>query len=117
MPTHSFNLNNKSALTNSKFVEKSILDLIKDKIVIEVFNKPEIISPLTVAENKEGKQRLIVDLRHVNKFIDKHKFKCEGIKQALSYVMQDGFWFKFDLKSGYHHVDINSEHHKYLGFS
>ena len=117
MPTLSFNLNNKSALKNSKFVEKSILDLIKDKIFIEVFNKPEIINPLTVAENKEGKQRLILDLRHVNKFIDKQKFKCEGVKQALSYFIQDGFLFKFDLKSGYHHVDINSEHQKYLGFS
>ena len=27
------------------------------------------------------------------------------------------FLFSFDLKSGYHHVDIAEVHHKYLGFS
>ena len=25
--------------------------------------------------------------------------------------------FAFDLKSGYHHVDIADVHHKYLGFA
>ena len=29
---------------------------------------------------------------------------------------KDKFLFKFDLKSGYHHVDIYPEHQKYLGF-
>ena len=28
-----------------------------------------------------------------------------------------GYLFKFDLKSGYHHVDIFDEHQTYLGFS
>ena len=26
------------------------------------------------------------------------------------------YMFKFDLKAGYHHVDIHPEYHKYLGF-
>ena len=28
----------------------------------------------------------------------------------------DEYMFKFDLKAGYHHVDIHPEYHKYLGF-
>ena len=28
----------------------------------------------------------------------------------------DNFIFSFDLKSGYHHIDIHQEHWKYLGF-
>ena len=27
----------------------------------------------------------------------------------------DEYLFKFDLKSGYHHVDVHLEHHKFLG--
>ena len=27
------------------------------------------------------------------------------------------YMFSFDLKSGYHHIDIAKVHHKYLGFS
>ena len=30
---------------------------------------------------------------------------------------KDDFLFKFDLKSGYHHVDIYEPHQKYLGFA
>ena len=30
---------------------------------------------------------------------------------------KDGYLFSFDLKSGYHHVDIHSQHQKYLGFA
>ena len=29
---------------------------------------------------------------------------------------RDEYVFKFDLKSGYHHVDIHCEHQKFLGF-
>ena len=34
------------------------------------------------------------------------------------YMFQpDDYMFTFDLKSGYHHVDIHEEHWKYLGFA
>ena len=35
------------------------------------------------------------------------------------YVKVDtpGYLFKFDLKSGYHHVDIHEDFQKFLGFS
>ena len=32
-------------------------------------------------------------------------------------VQKDDFLFKFDIKSGYHHVDIHPSDQKYLGFS
>lgn len=35
----------------------------------------------------------------------------------MSYFVKDGFMFSFDLKSGYHHVDIAQEHETFLGFS
>ena len=27
------------------------------------------------------------------------------------------FMYKFDIKQGYHHIDIKPEHQKYLGFA
>ena len=32
-------------------------------------------------------------------------------------IEKNDFLFSFDLKSGYHHVDVAKEHWKYLGFS
>lgn len=56
-------------------------------------------------------------MRHVNKSLIKQSVKYEDLKIAMSYFVKDGFMFSFDLKSGYHHVDIAQEHQTFLGFS
>lgn len=59
-------------------------------------------------------------LEHVNRYtcIVKYKFKLECyIKKALDFVQKDGFMFKFDLLSGYHHIDLHYSMYKYFGFS
>ena len=38
-------------------------------------------------------------------------------KIKMQYVHKGDFMFSFDLKSGYHHLDIFSGHQQYLGFS
>lgn len=45
-----------------------------------------------------------------------NKFKLEGINSANKYCNETDFMFKFDLKSGYHHLDINPSHFQYLSF-
>lgn len=76
-----------------------------------------MVNPLTMSENAKGKERLILDLRHVNQYVVLYKFKLEGIKEALDFVQKDGFMFKFDLSSGYHHIDLHPPMFKYFGFS
>ena len=58
----------------------------------------------------------MVNLRHVNGFLWKQKFKYEDLHVAMA-MFEKGEWvFSFDLKSGYHHVDVAQHHRKYLGF-
>lgn len=76
-----------------------------------------VVNPLTVSVNTTGKKRLVLDLCHVNQFVEKQQVKFEGLSEALLYAKQGKFMIKFDLKSGYHHVDIHTDFHKYLGFS
>ena len=40
----------------------------------ETFCVPDIVNPLSVSTRSSGQQRLILDLRHVNRFIFKQKF-------------------------------------------
>ena len=40
----------------------------------------------------------------------------EDWKVFLRYVLRGGYMFKFDLKSGYHHVDVCQSHQQFLGF-
>jgi hypothetical protein len=50
--------------------------------IIDVFQKPYVINPLTVSVNDSGKHRLVLDLRDVNKYVQKQKIKFEGILTA-----------------------------------
>ena len=56
-------------------------------------------------------------MRHINLHVYKQKFKCENLHTIKNTFAKDFFVFSFDLKSGYHHVDIFPDHRKYLAFS
>ena len=109
--------NNHSAVTHSHFVSEAISDLLRTKCVEILDHKPDIVNPLSVSIQPSGKKRLILDLRHVNLYVFKRKFRCEDVSVALQIFSQGFFLFKFDLKSGYHHVEIFPDHRKYLAFS
>jgi len=104
-------------LERPAFVESAINDLIINGCVTEVFEAPVIINPLSVSIQKSGKKRLILDLRHVNQFLYKCRFRCEDLSIAKEIMNAGDFMFTFDLKSGYHHVEIFPEHRKYLSFA
>ncbi|XP_038069141.1 uncharacterized protein LOC119738351 isoform X1 [Patiria miniata] len=110
-------LNNRSAINNSEFVTNAISDLLETHCVLPCTEQPYIVNPLSVSVQKSGKRRLILDLREVNRFLWKLSVKYEDMRTAMLYLQKGGFMFQFDLKSGYHHISIRTEHQQYLGFS
>jgi len=76
---------------------------------------PYRCNPLTVAESE--KLRLVIDLRHVNKFLDFPKIKYEDLRTARQHLGEDYFFTTFDLKSGYHQISVREEDKQYLGFA
>ncbi|XP_067654066.1 uncharacterized protein [Haliotis asinina] len=116
-PPPSFSKNNQSALRNGTFVVQAIQELLRNSCIVELDSPPLVVNPLSVAIQRSGKKRLILDLRFVNQFVYKRKIVFEGYKTALDFVQDTGFMFKFDLKSGYHHIDIHSSQQQYLGFA
>jgi hypothetical protein len=75
------------------------------------------VHPLTVAVNSKSKERLILDLRYVNKQVVQNKIKFEDWSTAKQYMQINSFSFIFDLTSGYHHIYIFPLHQTYLGFA
>ena len=85
--------------------------MLKGGLVKELSNTPHVVNPLTVSINGKGKERLILDLRHVNKQVVLNKIKFENWTTLKQYVTKRGFGFVFFyLKSapGYHHIDRKS---------
>ena len=109
--------NNASALREADFVDQAIAELLSDNRVEELSSPPVILNPLTVSVQTNGKKRLILDLRHINLHVFKQKFKCEGLHTIRDVFSKHFFVVSFDLKSGYHHVDIFPEHRAFLAFS
>ena len=116
-PSSALLKNNRSALEHEDFVSNEIHALLQKQCIEEVNKPPFCVNPLTVSVNNSGKKRLILDLRHVNKFIQQQKIKFEGHVHAVSYAKKGNVMFKFDLASGYHHISINRDFVKFLGFS
>ena len=102
--------NHKSTLVHKSFVTEAVTELLANRCVKRVTEKPYICSPLSVVANAEGKLRLVLNLRYLNQFLSQMKFKYEDLKVALLMFTEDDFLFKFDLKSGYHHLDIFEPH-------
>ena len=64
------------------------------------------VNPLTVAFNKSGKPRLVLDCRHINPHLHKYKFKYEDDKVAREMFDVGDFIFSYVLRYAYHHIDI-----------
>ena len=115
-PTPFVQGNHRSSLEHAGFVTVAVQELMANRCIKKVSEKPFVCSPLSVVVNSEGKQRLVLNLKHLNQFLRKDKFKYEDLRVALLMFQKGDFLFKFDLKSGYYHVDIYEPHQRYLGF-
>ena len=64
--------------------------------VIRCAVPPYVVNPLSVSVQVNGKKRLILDLRYVNRHLQKKLL-------AISYSEVGAYMFTFHPKSGYHH--------------
>ena len=65
---------------------------------------------------RSTKTRFVLDCRHINECIHQFKFEFEDGSVAKQLFNKVNYLFRFDLKSAYHHIEIFSDHKKYLGF-
>ena len=98
------------------FVEDTVQNLVKNQCTLRVSKRPHVYSPLSVVSNSVGKLCLMLNLRYLNQYLHVLIFEYEDLRVAALLFDAEEYPFKFDLKSGYHHVDIHLDHHTYLGF-
>ena len=109
--------NNHSTLNNANFVTQAVEQLLKKGRIKEVKTPPYVVNPLSVSENGSQKLRLILNLRNVNKLVFKDKIKSDNWKIMQDFLQPTDLPFKFDISQGYHYIDVDEQHQKYLGFS
>ena len=100
-------------------MEQAISDLLIAGSVVECGCAPTVVNPLSVSIQANGKKTLILDLRYPNQFVNNPRLNSKTQKSRLySFVDCSQNWlFSFEIKSGYHHVDIFPPDQEFLGFS
>ena len=101
---------------NSAFVADTVSKLLANGCIRYAKERPVVCNPLLVVTGSSGKLCLVINLRYLNKFLQTQKFKYEDMRTALMLLNKGDYICTFDLKSGYHHVDMHAESQKFLGF-
>ena len=94
----------------------AIRELLGTGCIWETVQPPRVVNPLSVSARGD-KKRLILDLRYVNDHVLKQRIKFDDWRVMEHFLTRDGFMFSFDIKQGYHHIEMDSDSVEYLGFA
>ena len=90
--------------------------LMKGVIKFAEHSSNERISPIFVVPKKDGKWRMILNLKDLNQDIEYQHFKMETFKDALVLITKGCFMCSLDLKDAYFSVHVNEASQDYLKF-
>lgn len=69
-----------------------------------VYKRPKVVNPLGRVPKPNGKLRLILGMRNVNKYLVNTTFRMEGLRDLPDIAYPDDFAWSVDLTQGYYHV-------------
>jgi hypothetical protein len=73
-------------------------------------------SILFVVPKKPEGWRPVLNLKPLNKFVNREGFKLDSIKSVKMAIRPGDFGTSLDLKDAYHHIAIHPKHRKFLRF-
>ena len=117
-PPDQSNLQQSSISRESKHRLNQELQKLLDKgIITPTDNRIAVfLSPIFMIPKKNGEQRLIINLRKLNKVVKKQHFKMEGTHLLRDLLMKEDWMVKVDLKEAYYAIPIHKQSQSLLGF-
>ncbi len=76
--------------------------------------KGDWVSPIFARPKQDGSLRLVINLKGLNKHLDKIHFKMDTLKTAIQLVKKGCFFGSVDLKDAYYSVPVAPESQKLL---
>ena len=104
--------------TQTESVDTEVSNLLRKQAIKACDHEAgEYISPISTQPKKYGSQRMILNLKSLNKNITHHHFKMDTVLSAVQIMKPGCFMASNDLKDAYYSVSIHSDFQKYLKFS
>ena len=105
----------------TKVEEKALQTVLEDLLEKQVIKRSthetgEFISPVFLRPKKNGKFRLILNLKKLNENIRPIHFKMDTIRSCINLMKKNCFMASLDLTDAYYAVSIHPSSQKYLKF-
>ena len=78
--------------------------------------KNQYLSNLFLVSKRDGGNRPVINLKHLNNFIPYQHFKMEGLNLLQNILQKGDYMYKLDLKDAYFCVSLKKESRKYVRF-
>lgn len=101
------------------FYEKNeLLKIINDLKINDIIRDSDspYSSPIVLVKKKNGKLRLCVDYRELNKITIRDHFPIPLIEDQINLLREKCYFTSLDLKNGFHHVRVEENSIKYTSF-
>ena len=98
------------------FIDREVRRLLECGAIERCPDVPGFISPLHCVPKKGSDFRLILNLSHLNNFVNAPRFRNDDIRVVADYIQNDDLLVSVDIKNGFYHVPVRECDRKYLSF-
>lgn len=98
--------------------KNEVNDMINELLAQGVIRHSEspYASPIVLVKKKNGKTRMCVDYRTLNKKTIRNNYPLPLVDDCLEYLSRKTIFTLLDLKSGFHQVNVSESSRKYTSF-
>ena len=109
---------NRFSETDKRAISSEINSFLSQSIIEPVTQKDpdEYYSKIFCVPKKDGGSRVILNLKHLNNFVEKSHFKMNSLNTAIDLMSENCYMASVDFKSAYYSVVVRQECRKYLRF-
>ena len=100
-------------------IAKQLLKQLLDKQVIceTKLRQSGYTSNIFLRPKRSGGHRLILNLKHLNNYVEYFHFKMDNLQTATRLTTQNCWFTSLDLSDAYYSVNVAKEHRKFLQFA
>lgn len=100
-----------------QIIDNEVSKLLSKGVIVKSDHEDmEFISPIFLRPKKDGSNRMILNLKALNKYVQYYHFKMETLMSAVRLMTPNCYMSTIDLKDAYYSVPIRLDHQKYLSF-
>ena len=97
-------------------IQEQINNLLSSGVITKSHNKEGYFSSVFTRPKSDGRSRVILNLKKLNPYFEKQKFKMATLKDVLNLISPNCYMASLDIENAYFSVPINESHKKYLKF-